>query len=177
MASFDPTRLNGIGLVRLAIVGYRNQAPGFDARSGEGARRFGGRYNPPRSFPVIYLCLTKPCVAAELRHQAVRQGVQVEDLLPRELWSIATELDTVLDLTDVSILTSAGLDSADLVRSGHAFTQQIGEGAHERGVQAIRSASATGVDEVVALFPENLAGTTLHVELVEVWESSRDLVL
>lgn len=176
MASFDPARLNGIGLVRLTIVGYRNQAPGFDARSGEGARRFGGRYNPPRSFPVIYLCLTKPCAAAELTRQAVRQGVQVEDLLPRELWSIATELETVLDLTDVSVLTSAGVNSADLVRTGHAFTQQIGESAHGRGVQAIRSASATGVDEILALFPENLAGATLHVDLVEVWESRRDLV-
>lgn len=175
MGNFDPTRLNGIGLVRLASVGYRHQAPGFDPRSGEGARRFGGRYNPARTFPVIYLCLTKPCVAAELTRQAVRQGVQVEDLLPRELWSIATELEAVLDLTDVTVLTSAGLNSADLVRPGHALTQQVGEAAHERGVQAIRSASATGVDEVLALLPENLAGATLLAELVEVWESSRDL--
>lgn len=176
MAGFDPTRLNGIGLVRLAIVGYRNQAPGFDVRSGEGARRFGGRYNPPRSFPVIYLCLTKPCVVAELRRQAVRQGVQVEDLLPRELWSMTTQLETVLDLTDGSALKAAGVHSADLVRPGHTFTQQIGEAAHERGVQAIKAPSATGVDEVLALFPENLAGATMHVELVEVWESSRDLL-
>ncbi|MCA1706459.1 MAG: RES domain-containing protein, partial [Actinobacteria bacterium] len=116
MASFDPARLNGVGLVDLASVGYRHQAPGFDPRSGEGARRFGGRYNPPRSFPVIYLCLTSRCVAAELMRQAIRQGVQVEDLLPRELWSIATDLEKVLDLSDVSVLTAAGLRPADLVR-------------------------------------------------------------
>jgi len=175
MASFDPTRLNGVGLVGLARVGYRQQAPGFDPRSGEGARRFGGRYNPARSFPVIYLCLTRRCVAAELMRQAIRQGIQVEDLLPRELWSIATDLEKVLDLSDVSVLTASGVRPADLVRPGHAFTQQIGEAAHERGVQAIKAPSATGVDEVLALFPENLGGATLQVELVEMWESSQDM--
>lgn len=175
MASFDPARLNGVGLPDLSTVGYRHQAPGFDPRSGEGARRFGGRYNPPRSFPVIYLCLTRPCAVAELMRQAIRQGVQVEDLLPRELWSMATDLERTLDLTDPSVLMAAGLGPGDLIRPGHTFTQQIGEAAHERGVQAIRAPSATGVDEVLALFPENLGGATLHVELVEVWESSQDM--
>src|SRR5438270_4653562 len=109
MASFDPTRLNGIALIHLACVGYRNQAPAFNARSGEAARRFGGRYNPPRSFPVIYLCLTKPCVAAEITRQAARQRVQVEDLLPREFWSLATGLERVLDFTTALVLASIGL--------------------------------------------------------------------
>ncbi len=175
MASFDPKRLSGVGLITFASVGYRHQAPGFDARSGEGARRFGGRFNPPRSFPVIYLCLTKHCVEAELTHQAVRQGVQVEDLLPRELWSVATDLGKILDLTDISVLASTGLGPADLVRPGHAFTQEIGEAAHERGVQAIKSPSATGVDDVLALFPDNLRSETLRVELVEVWKTSQDI--
>ncbi len=175
MASFEPARLNGAGLVHLRSIGFRHQAPGFDPRSGEGARRFGGRFNPPRSFPVIYVCLTKPCVVAELTHQAGRQGIEVEDLLPRELWSIASDLQKVLDFTDIAVATAAGLDLADLVRPNHAFTQQIGEAAHERGVQAIRSPSATGIGEVVALLPENLGGATLQVELVEVWESSLDM--
>lgn len=175
MASVDPNRLNGLDLVAFSGVGYRIQALGFDARSGEGARRFGGRYNPPRSFPVIYLCLTKPCAAAELTRQAIRQSVQVEELLPRELWAVAMELHKVLDLTDRSILTAIGLAPADLVRSGHAFTQQIGEAAHERRVQAIRAPSATGVDEVLAVFPENLVAVTLQLKLVEMWESIGDI--
>jgi len=175
MASFDPARLNGDGLIDLETVGYRHQAPGFDARSGEGARRFGGRYNPPRSFPVLYLCLTTRCAVAELTRLAERQSVQLDDFLPRELWSIWTYLERVLDLTEVSVLTSAGLDSSDLIRPTHAFTRQIGEAAHERGVQAIKSRSATGVDEVLALFPENLGGATMQLELVDVWESSQDI--
>ncbi len=175
MASFDPARLNGVGLVDFAGVGYRHQAPGFDPRSGEGARRFGGRYNPPRSFLVIYLCITRPCAVAELTRQATRQGVQLADLLPRELWSITAEVEKTLDLTDGSVLMALGLVPADLVRPGHAFTQQIGEAAHERGVQAIKAPSATGVDQVLALFPESLSATALQVELVQVWESSEDV--
>lgn len=175
MATFDAARLSGIGLVAFAGVGFRNQAPGFDVRSGEGARRFGGRYNPPRSFPVIYLCLTKSCVAAEIKLQAARQSVQVDDLLPRELWSVASRLERVLDLTDASVLVSAGVASTELTRPDQAFTQQIGEAAHERGVQAIKSPSATDVDDVLAIFPENLGAVTLEVMLIDVWSSAEDL--
>jgi RES domain-containing protein len=175
MATFDPARLTGVTPIALDSVGYRNQAPGFDPRSGEGARRLGGRYNPPRSFPVIYLCLTRPCVVAELTTQAVRQSVQISDLLPRELWSVATALERVLDLTDEGVLNTLGVDAEDLVRPDHAFTQQIGEAAHERHLQAIRSPSATGIDHVLAVFPENLGIATLGVELVQVWNSEQDL--
>ena len=174
MVTFDPSRLSGVGLATLDAVGFRNQAPGFDARSGEGARRFGGRYNLPRSFPVIYLCLTRPCVVAELTTQATRQSVQLSDLLPRELWSVAASLERVLDLTEPAALTSLGVASAELVRPDHAFTQQIGEAAHERGVQAIKAPSASGVDEVLAVFPENLGTITLQVELVQTWTTVDD---
>ena len=175
MATFDPTRLTGVAPIALDSMGYRNQAPGFDPRSGEGARRLGGRFNPPRSFPVIYLCLTRPCVVAELTTQATRQSVQVSDLLPRELWSVATTLERVLDLMDRAVRDTLGIDADDLVRPDHAFTRQIGEAAHERQFQAIRSPSATGVDHVLAVFPENLGAATLSVELVQVWESEQDM--
>ncbi|MDQ6928147.1 MAG: RES family NAD+ phosphorylase [Actinomycetota bacterium] len=129
------------------------RAPGFDPRSGEGARRFGGRFNPPKSLPVVYLCLTKRCVVTELARQAERQSIQVEDLLPRELWSVTAELTGVLDLTAAAALSAVAIDPTDLVRPDHAFTQELGEAAHERGIQAIRSPSVTGIDEILAIFP------------------------
>lgn len=175
MATFDPAQLHRVDLVNFAGVGFRSQSQGFDPRSGEGARRFGGRFNPPRSFPVIYLCLTRACVVAELTRQAERQSVQLVDLLPRELWSLETSLDHVIDLMDGATLEATGLVAADLIRPDHTFTQQVGAAAHERGIQAIRSLSATGVDEVLALFPQNLGSGSLDVALVEVWESSKDL--
>jgi len=69
---FDPKLVGRLGGGALDLVGYRNQAPGFDPRSGEGARRFGGRFNSSHSFPVIYLCTTRPCVVAELTRQVER---------------------------------------------------------------------------------------------------------
>ena len=35
--------------------------------------------------------------------------------------------------------------------------------------------SATGTDEILALFPQNLGGATIDVELVEVWASIGDV--
>lgn len=166
MASVDPRVLGRLDGAALSAIAYRNQAKGFDPRSGEGARRNGGRFNPPHSFPVLYLCLTRPCVVAELTRQAERQSVNLEDLLPRELWQVTTELVKVLDLTDDATLQALALSPADLTREDHRFTQDIGEAAHQHGFQAIRSPSATGVDHVLAVLPENLAGAVLHVELI-----------
>ena len=177
MPSFDPRTLGRLPGSALDAVAYRNQSSGFDPRSGDGARRLGGRFNPPHRFPVLYLCTSRPCVVAELTRQAERQSLSVEDLLPRELWEITVGLNKVLDLTDATTLDALGLAPTDLIRDDHNYTQDIGEAAHEQGFQAIRSPSATGVDDVLAILPENLAGAVLRVELVREWRTLDDLVL
>lgn len=175
MPSFDPRALGQLTETALSAVAYRNQAKGFDPRSGDGARRLGGRFNPPHSFPVLYLCLTRPCVVAELTRQAERQGLNIDALLPRELFEISADLDKVLDLTDTATLDALGIAPPDLVREDHRFTQEIGEAAHEHAFQAIRSPSATGVDHVLAIFPEKLAGAVLDVRLLGEWNTPDDL--
>ena len=175
MPSLDPRALGHAPEASLSVVAYRNQATGFDPRSGDGARRLGGRFNPPHSFPVLYLCLSRPCVVAELTRQAERQGLDIDALLPRELFEISTDLDKVLDLTDSSTLDALGIAPPDLIREDHRFTQEIGEAAHEHAFQAIRSPSATGVDHVLAIFPEKLAGAVLDVRLLGEWHTPDDL--
>ncbi len=175
MSSVDPRALGRLTGTALSAVAYRNQAKGFDPRSGDGARRLGGRFNPPHSFPVLYLCLTRTCVVAELTRQAERQGLTVDALLPRELVEIIVDLDNVLDLTDVATLDSLGIEPPDLVRADHRLTQEIGEAAHEQAFQAIRSPSATGVDNILAIFPEKLAGAVLDVKLLGEWNTVDDL--
>ena len=175
MPPFDPSKIATLTGSGLSVKGYRNQASGFDPRSGDGARRFGGRFNPPHSYPVIYLCTTRPCVVAELTRQARRQGLAVEDLLPRELWLVTVALTKVLDLTDAKTLQALGVDPDELVRDDLQLTHEIGEAAHEHRFQAIRSASVTGVDDVVAILPENLAGAVLATELVQEWRTAADL--
>ncbi len=175
MPSFDPRVLGRLRGTAHSAVAYRNQAKGFDPRSGDGARRRGGRSNPPHSFPVLYLCSSRPCVVAELTRQAERQGLDVDALLPRELFGISVDLDKVLDLTEVATLEALGIEPLDLVREDHRFTQEIGEAAHEHAFQAIRSPSATGVDDILAIFPERLAGAMLDVELLGEWSTADDL--
>jgi RES domain-containing protein len=175
MTNIDPKAVAKLPGSALSLVGYRNQATGFDPRSGEGARRFGGRFNPANSYPVIYLCSTRPCVIAELTRQARRQGLDTGDLLPRELWSLGAELTKVLDLTDPDTLASLQLQRADLAKDDLRLTQDLGEAAHEHGFQAVRSPSVTGVDDVIALLPENLAGTDLVAELIDRWLTAEDL--
>ena len=171
MASLDPRAIGLAPTASLSIVAYRNQAKGFDPRSGDGARRLGGRFNPPHSFPVLYLCITRSCVVAELMRQAERQGLDVDALLPRELFEISADLDKVLDLTDTETLDALGIAPPDLVTEDHRFTQEIGEAAHEHAFQAIRSPSATGVDHVLAVFPEQLADAVLDVRLLGEWNT------
>ncbi|MBK5224210.1 MAG: RES family NAD+ phosphorylase [Acidimicrobiia bacterium] len=175
MPSFDPRALGLLTGTALAAVAYRNQASGFDPRSGDGARRLGGRFNPPHSFPPLYLCQTRPCVVAELSRQAERQGLNVDALLPRELFELSAHLGKVLDLTDAETLGALGIAPPDLVREDHRFTQEIGEAAHVHAFQAIRSPSTTGVDNILAIFPEKLAGTVLHVKLLGEWNTAADL--
>jgi RES domain-containing protein len=176
MSPFEPGALGAVQGSSLTVVAYRNQARGFNPRTGDAARRLGGRFNPPHSFPVLYLCLTKPCVVAELTKQAERQSLSLADLLPRELWQIDADLDNALDLTDPAVLTELGLVADDLVREDHQFTREIGEAAHEHGFQAIRSNSATGVDQVIAIFPERLAGAVLEANLWGEWNVPDDLL-
>jgi hypothetical protein len=72
-------------------------------------------------------------------------------------------------------LDALGIQAADLVREDKLISREIGEAAHEHGFRGIRSPSATGVDHVLAIFPENLAGAVVHVELVEEWTTIADL--
>ena len=175
MVLIDPAAVAAAPRQTLGLVGFRNQAPGYDPRSGEGTRRHGGRFNPPQSFAAVYLCSTRACAVAELTRQAARQGLRPDDLLPRELWKLEAELASLLDLTAAATLAHLGISPDDVVGDDLRLTRLLGEAAHDHGVQAIRSASATGVDTVIAVFPENLGGARLVPQLIETWETAADI--
>jgi RES domain-containing protein len=163
---------------RIAYSGeaFRHMAAQWDdPLSGEGARIQGGRFNPPDSFPVLYLCATRPCAAAELRLRGERLVIGVEGLLPRVLYRYDVSLDQVLDLTSGETLDHLGITTAQIIGADLTIPRQIGESAHATGSQAIRAPSATGVDEVLAMFPELLGSGRLLPELLERWGSVDDL--
>lgn len=156
-------------------VAYRQQAVRYDPRSGEGARRRGGRYNPAGSFPVLYLCTTRACAVAEFRREAERQGVGASGLLPRVLYRYDIALDDILDLTDKEVLAILGIESDDLVRRDWKPTQDLGTLAHHLGCQGFVAPSATGVDAVLVMFVENIALGVVEPIEAERWQSPDDL--
>lgn len=175
MTGLDPAVIATIPTKTYRGDGFRQQAPTYDPLSGEGARRRGGRFNPPQSFPVLYLCTTRACAVAEFVRAGNRLAIGPEGLLPRKLFNYRVALDRVLDLTGASTLEQLGSAQADLVGEDLSLTRSIGEAAHALGIQAICSRSATEQDEVLAVFLENLGLGIVVPTLEEVWETISDL--
>lgn len=101
--------------------------------------------------------------------------IGVEGLLPRVLYRYEISLDGVLDLTTSATLGHIGITAQQVTGADLAIPRQIGESAHATGIQAIKAPSATGVDTVIAVFPELLGSGRLIPELLERWDSSDDL--
>ena len=78
---------------------YRALNPGWarDPLSGEGARRFGGRFNP-RGTPALY---TSTTIMA-----AVREANQIGTLQPTTLVSYETDIAPIFDAEDAAALAS-----------------------------------------------------------------------
>ena len=108
---------------------YRHVAAGRSPLSGEGARIAGGRWNPPRSFAVLYLGLTAAAVVAEFHRLADRQRLAPADFLPRTFHTYEVELAAVLDLRDDDALASVALDRAQLQSDDLRPCQAVGEAA------------------------------------------------
>lgn len=73
--------------------------------SGEGARRYGGRFNP-KGVPALY---TSVSVLT-----ALRESNQVGNLQPTTLVSYDAEIDGVFDCRDQAALAAQGMDGAAL---------------------------------------------------------------
>ena len=156
-------------------AGYRHQSPAYDPMSGEGARIHGGRFNPPNSFPVLYLCATPGCAAAEFMRFAQNQPMGPSGFLPRTLYRYEIRLTTVLDLTDAQTLVHLELDADAFVEEDRTLTHHIGEIAHQFGYQAVLNASATGVDDVLAVLIENIRGGLVSPTADQTWNTVDDL--
>jgi RES domain-containing protein len=171
----DPTRVAAATLSPFSGEGWRHLSPRHDPLSGEGARLHGGRFNPAGSFPVLYICRTRPCVVAELHRFGERQASGVEGLLPRHLYRYDILLDRELDLTDVGVRGEVGLGLEVLTGPDWAACQDLGATAHALGVQAVLSPSAAGVDDVLAVFVQHIGLGTVEPMLVEEWQTVADL--
>lgn len=156
-------------------LGYRQQSPQYEPLSGEGARIHGGRFNPPDSFPVLYLCSTAGCAAAEFMRTTRRHPLGPVGFLPRSLYKYEVGLTAVLDLTDTRTIAHLGTTLAALIEDDRTLTHEIGAVAHQFGYQAVLNASAAGVDAVLGVFIENLRTGIVVPAFEQTWEAVDDL--
>jgi RES domain-containing protein len=136
---------------------YRQQSPKYGPISGEGARMQGGRFNPPNSFAVLYLCTTASCAAAEFMRFATDHPIGPAGFLPRALYRYSVDFSNVLDLTDRATLDHLDVAADRLVQEDRTLTHQIGELAHQFLYQGVLNGSATGVDSVLSVFTATFA--------------------
>ncbi len=98
-----------------------------DPLSGEGARRYGGRFNP-KGMPALY--------TAQSVMTAIREANQIGTLQPTTLVACEADIGPIFDGTDTAALTAHGLNPADLaaddwrarmLADGKAPTQGLAE--------------------------------------------------
>jgi RES domain-containing protein len=122
-----------------------------DLLSGEGTKRFGGRWTPPGSFAAAHASLDVKTAVAESLGTQQQYGIAVDARLPLTLVAIDVSLQKLIDLTDDTILRELGLTRQRLLRcrwrermdkGRGALTQAIGCIAFEAGLEALFVPSA-----------------------------------
>jgi RES domain len=134
----------GGAYLRVADPSWRNPLDGSQAR----AR--GGRWNPPESFPVVYLCATVRVARANVLRKLEGQPFGPEDLDPGTAPVLVTAI--VPRARYVDVVTSRGCVAAGLPASypkdgrgrsvGHRRCQAIGQAAWDAGAAGIACRSA-----------------------------------
>lgn len=135
---------------------FRHLAQDRNPLSGSGARTVGGRWNPPESFPTLYLALDRETTIREFYRLAERQGRLPQDFLPRRMYTYDVTLTAVLDLRQAATVEALGVPASSLVGDAITQTQQIGDCAHHLGLEGILAPSAAGDGTVLAVFFDRL---------------------
>jgi RES domain-containing protein len=175
VSSADEEKLARLPPAEFHGIAYRQQSPGFDPTSGAGARRAGGRFNPPNSFPVLYLALSRETAAAELRHAADGVGLPVSSVLPRELFRYGVRLSRVVDLRDETTRTELGVSIEELLAPDRGRSQALGAAVEGSGTEAVVCPSATGAGDILAIFVDNVPATAVKPRLLDTWDVEADV--
>ena len=135
---------------------YRHMSPHRVPTSGAGARQFGGRWNSPDSFPVIYTAISEETARAEFIRLAARSNRNIAEFLPRHLYTLEVNLTSLLDLRPGNALRTVNLAVDDMFADDLRSCQLVGDAAHKLGREGILAPSATSTGPVLAIFELNL---------------------
>ncbi|MEX2627401.1 MAG: RES family NAD+ phosphorylase [Ilumatobacteraceae bacterium] len=126
------------------------------------AQRRGGRWNPPDSWPTLYLNEDMATVHAQVRHMFVGRGIDPDDLdddAPIHLAAATLpQRQRVVDVLSDAGVAAVGLPATyPLDATGHpvdqSATRAIGVRAHEAGHRGVWCRSASLVGRELAWFP------------------------
>lgn len=150
-----------------------------DLLSGEGSRRFGGRWNAPGSFAVVYLARTIEGAMTESMGVVSHFGFDPADRLPLTLVSVDASLEHVLDLTAPGVRKLLGITISQMSagdwrgensRGYESMTQALGRACFELSCQGIAVPSAANRKaKNVNLFPAHL----IRVRSLEIRRADR----
>lgn len=134
---------------------YRSATPRYagsaDLLSGFGARKHGGRWNPPGAFSAVYGSSSPETAVAEALATFRHYGISIADAMPRVIVALEAKLDAVLDLTDPRTRSLLKVSRRALREEPwrerqeagiEALTQAIGRAAHEAGFDGLQAPSA-----------------------------------
>lgn len=147
-------RVNALGSVEWTGECHRFTSARRDPLSGEGARRFGGRWNPPSIFPTLYLAQPTSTCMGEFDRQAAAQSIDPTAMLavPFTLHTINVTGLPVLDLRQPAAQQYVGLDPEDIAGDDMTACQAVGHAAWFLEMAGVVAPSATGHGLVVAAF-------------------------
>ena len=149
-------RIDARGTTEWLGTCYRYTGAHRDALSGEGARRFGGRWNPPLLFPAIYLAdSTRACMVE------VERAAQAASTTAANMLEAAYRLHTI-DITDLAVLDllspqareSVGLETDDIYGDDWSACQAVGHAAWFLHMQGVLVPTAGGVGLVVTAYEQ-----------------------
>lgn len=140
------------------------------------AQHVGQRWNPPRSFPVLYLNEDLVTARLNLRRFVADWPYEPEDLreasAPALVVATLPRAQRVVDAHSPAGIAALGLPpgypfDGDGALVPHEPCQQVGVAAHERGLRGVRCRSAQtplGAGRELAWFPATRRSRALEVE-------------
>lgn len=162
-------RIDARGTIDWSGTCFRYTGAHRDALSGEGARRFGGRWNPPLLFSAIYLADSEQACMVEVERAAQAASTRAEKLLEASYRLHAVEATdlAVLDLTTLEAREAVGLDDDDIYGDDWSACQAVGHAAWFLHVQGVLVPAAGGVGLVITAYEQRARSGQLVVRSSE----------
>jgi RES domain-containing protein len=122
---------------------YRSSTPQYatetDLLTGEGSRRFGGRWNPV-GIAMVYAALTPETAMAETLAHYRYYGIPIADAMPRTFVAVEVKLQTILDFRNGDVRRRLQVSEGRILtvdwraemRAGREpITQRLARAAHD----------------------------------------------